>query len=80
MESDHKPLQWLLIKVQLPGKLGRMALRLQEFDIEGIEYVRGDDNVMADALSRIEVGLTHSVPGTPSERLKWLMKKAVQGD
>src|SRR5699024_7297507 len=31
VESDHKPLQWLLTKVRVPAKLGRMAMKLQEF-------------------------------------------------
>src|SRR5699024_4099854 len=75
VESDHKPLQWLLTKEKLPGKLGRMAMKLQEFAIEGIDYIRGDENILADALSRIEIGLIHAIPGTPSEQLKRLMEK-----
>ena len=62
IETDHKPLQWLLTKVDLPGKLGRLALHLQQYDIAGIEYVQREDNVMADALSRIEIGLIRAKP------------------
>ncbi len=57
VETDHKPLQWLLSKKDLPSKLGRMALKLQEFDIQGITHVKGVDNVFADALSRVQVAV-----------------------
>src|SRR5699024_8656932 len=43
VETDHKPLIWLLSKKDCGGKLGRMALRLQEFNIKGIEHVKGED-------------------------------------
>ena len=72
IETDHKPLQWLLTKVDLPGKLGRLALHLQQYDIAGIEYVRGEDNVMADALSRIQIGL---IRAKPSDTLETLMAR-----
>ncbi len=72
IETDHKPLQWLLTKVDLPGKLGRLALHLQQYDIAGIEYVRGEDNVMAEALSRIQIGL---IRAKPSDTLETLMAR-----
>ncbi len=72
IETDHKPLQWLLTKVDLPGKLGRLALHLQQYDIAGIEYVRGEDNVMADALSRIQIGL---IRAKPSDTLETMMAR-----
>jgi len=75
IESDHKPLHWLLSMKEAKSKLGRLALRLQEFNIKGIEYVKGEDNTMADALSRIEVGLIHAIRGEPSEALKRMMEK-----
>src|SRR5699024_2664694 len=52
-----------------------MAMKLLEFNVKGIEYVRGEDNILADALSRIEVGLIHAITGPPSEKLKKLMEK-----
>ena len=38
-------------------KLGRLALWLQEFNIKGIDYIKGEENVVADALSRIKLEL-----------------------
>ncbi|KAH9398026.1 hypothetical protein TYRP_019400 [Tyrophagus putrescentiae] len=72
IETDHRPLQWLISKIDVPGKLGRWALRLMEFDIEGIDYVKGNDNFLADALSRIQVGL---IRAKPSDTLASLMER-----
>lgn len=48
--SDHKPLIYLYnLKNR---KLTRVRLDLEEFDFV-IEYIKGTDNVAADALSRI---------------------------
>ena len=47
-------------------------MRLIEFDIEGIEYVKGEDNILADALSRIVVGL---IRFKPSDTLATLMQR-----
>ena len=35
---------------------------MQQYDIAGIEYVRRKDNVMADALSRIQIGFIRAKP------------------
>lgn len=75
VESDHKPLHWLLTKRGLPDKLGRMAMKLMEYPIKGIEYIKGEDNLLADTLSRIEICAIHSIPGSPSEKLKKLLEK-----
>src|SRR5699024_2122899 len=75
IETDHKPLQWLLTKKDCTGKLGRMALRLQEFNIKGIKYIKGEENVVADALSRIEIALINSQPGEESRKLEELLRK-----
>ena len=73
VESDHKPLHWLLTKVDLPGKLGRMARKLREYDIQGIEWISGEENLLADTLSRIQVSLITSIPGSPFRRLEELL-------
>ena len=54
IETDHKPLAWLY-KIKEPNsRLIRWRLKLEEFDFEVI-YKKGKDNVVADALSRIEI-------------------------
>ena len=53
--TDHRPLQWLMTKAELTPKLMRWALILQEYDFQ-IVYGPGKDNVIADALSRLEIG------------------------
>jgi len=75
IETDHKPLHWLLTKKDCPGKLGRMALRLQEFNIKDIEYIKGEDNIVADALSRIEIALVSAVPSRASPSLEERLSK-----
>ena len=46
------PIHILFTKRNLTNKLGRMALKLQEYDFK-IEHIEGNSNVVADALSRI---------------------------
>ena len=76
VESDHKPLKWLLSMSNCEGKLGRMARYLQgEYMIKGIEYVKGEENLLADTLSRIEIGLINEISGSTSQKLKTLMEK-----
>lgn len=54
--TDHKPLTYVLHKSPSPAELPRRARQLQfisEF-ITDIRHVTGQDNVVADALSRVE--------------------------
>ena len=62
LETDQKALQWLMTATNLPGKLLRWSLRLQEFDFS-IQYRRGKANANADALSRLPVPLEHVADG-----------------
>ncbi|CAD5227230.1 unnamed protein product [Bursaphelenchus xylophilus] len=52
VHSDHKPLSFLDQKRTVHPHLQRWAVELQQYDLE-LVHVRGQDNVVADALSRI---------------------------
>lgn len=54
LETDHRPLLWLNSMKELNSKLGRMALRLEEFKFSSA-HIAGKNNADADALSRIEL-------------------------
>lgn len=49
--TDHKALTWLTSNQNFTGRLGRWELLLQEFDFS-IQYRKGQENKVADALSR----------------------------
>jgi len=51
--TDHKLLCYLLSSDRLNERLRRLGIRLQHWLVD-IQYVQGDDNVLADALSREE--------------------------
>lgn len=53
IQTDHKPLVYLYSLKDPSSKLTRMRLDLEEFNFD-IQYVKGKDNVIADALSRID--------------------------
>lgn len=52
--SDHKPLVYLFKLKNPSSKLMRIKMDLEEFDFE-IEHIKGKENVVADALSRISI-------------------------
>ncbi|KAL3680009.1 hypothetical protein R1sor_022965 [Riccia sorocarpa] len=52
---DHQALTYLVNKVHITGRIARWLLLLQEFDFTVI-YKPGKINVLADQLSRIELG------------------------
>lgn len=54
VKSDHRPLVYLFSMKNPSSKLTRMRLDLEEYDFE-IEYIKGKNNVLADALSRITI-------------------------
>lgn len=54
VQSDHKPLVYLYSLKNPSSRLSRIRLDLEEYDYD-IQYIKGKDNVVADALSRISV-------------------------
>src|SRR5699024_7172566 len=62
IETDHRPLQWLMSKRDCPDKLGRMAAELQEYRIKDITYIKGESNIMADTLSRLQIAVINHPP------------------
>jgi len=54
VRTDHRPLTYLFSMINPSSKLTRMRLELEEYDFT-VEYLRGKDNFVADALSRITI-------------------------
>lgn len=54
VRSDHRPLIFLYKLKNPSSKLTRIRLDLEEYNFT-VEYIRGKDNVAADALSRISI-------------------------
>lgn len=52
--TDHSSLQWLVSLKSPTGRLARWALRLSQFNFD-IQYKKGSENKLADALSRAPV-------------------------
>jgi RNase H-like domain found in reverse transcriptase/Reverse transcriptase (RNA-dependent DNA polymerase)/Integrase zinc binding domain len=54
IRTDHRPLVYLFSQVDPSSRLNKFRMVLQEFDFT-VVYIKGKDNVVADALSRIHV-------------------------
>ena len=54
IKTDHRPLTYLFSMSNPSSKLTRMRLELEEYDFT-VEYLKGKDNFVADALSRINI-------------------------
>lgn len=57
--TDHRALKWLQTQKDLTGRLGRWAIRLQEYDFE-VVYRPGVTNQNADAMSRRPYSSDHN--------------------
>ncbi|CAF3616491.1 unnamed protein product, partial [Rotaria socialis] len=55
LETDHKPLLQLNIQAQHNAKCERWRLKLQQYRFK-IKHIRGNENTMADYLSRSPIG------------------------
>lgn len=53
LETDHRPLKWLRSMKDTNGKLGRMAMRIAQFEPFDVVHIPGKENVEADYLSRL---------------------------
>ena len=51
VRTDHQPLTWLNTKPVVTARLARWVVRLTGYDFK-IDYVKGKENVVVDALSR----------------------------
>lgn len=60
IETDHKPLVWLFSLKDPSSRLVRWRLKLEEFQYK-VVYKKGKENVVADALSRVEINTKETV-------------------
>lgn len=68
LRTDHKALIWLAKLKEPNQRLTRWKLRLQDYDYT-IEHVKGKDNHVADALSRVQI-YHHSSNGSMKVNLE----------
>lgn len=68
VKSDHKPLIYLYKLKEPTSKLLRIRLDLDEYDFE-VVYIKGKENVCADALSRISSTDLRNLTETSSQVL-----------
>lgn len=54
IRTDHRPLIYLFSLKNPSSKLTRMRWDLEEYNFE-VEYIKGKENVLSDALSRIKI-------------------------
>lgn len=67
VKTDHRPLLYLFNMTDPSSRLTKFRLCLEEYDFT-VEYVKGKENVLADALSRIIIS---------SEDLKTMREKTI---
>ena len=52
LETDNQALPWLLTHPRQLGKIGRWVVKISSFKFK-VQHIRGSQNVVADALSRM---------------------------
>ncbi|KAK7605320.1 hypothetical protein V9T40_007178 [Parthenolecanium corni] len=75
--SDHKPLECITKSNTLSGRLLRWRLELSEYDFT-IKHVKGKDNVVADAFSRIILKVTTKRKAPMDEPFPWVPLQAAK--
>jgi hypothetical protein len=93
VKSDHAPLKWLAQCQNATGRIARWQMRLREHSgFEGIEYLKGNENCLADGLSRcpeileikpgdrVTLEELRSLQERDPEFPRWQEKMEVQGD
>lgn len=86
IRTDHKPLLYLFSLADPSSRLTKFRLGLEEYDFY-IEYVRGSENVTADALSRINLtseelkSLSNNIVTVMTRnQFKGLKEQEIEGD
>jgi len=74
--TDHKGLTYLLNQKNLSGRQARWLEKISSFDFE-VVYVPGEENSVADALSRI---YSNDAPGTVRSRSEYTYHDVVDED
>lgn len=77
VRSDHKPLSFLFSMKDPTSKFARIRSELTAYDFT-IEYIKGKDNVAADALSRIDFNRIKSMSTETEQILVVTRAKAKQ--
>ena len=69
LRCDHKPLEPFLSRGMKIAKLDRWAMLLQEYDIKFI-HIKGKDNILADAISRLHTLDIYEDPAEVNGKIK----------
>lgn len=59
--TDHASLTWLMSSKDITGRLARWSLKLQGYNFD-IEYRKGTQNIVPDALSRVNMDELNQLP------------------
>lgn len=79
IETDHRPLTWLFSLKDPNSRLAKWRLRLEEYDYE-IRYKKGKENLVADALSRLEIHTKETIDETDDLDLLSILPQIDQED